>query len=85
MSIKRIVRKHRASRGQSLVELALITPLMLLLLLAAIDLGRLFYAQITIANSAREGAMVAAAESDVLLERRGLQREHERSHLRGHA
>jgi len=48
------------ARGQSLVELALVTPVLLLLLLGAIDLGRLFYAQITVTNAAREGAMVAA-------------------------
>lgn len=48
------------SRGQALVELALVTPILLVLLLGAIDLGRLFYAQITVTNAAREGAMVAA-------------------------
>jgi Flp pilus assembly protein TadG len=48
------------SRGQALVELALVTPLLLLLLLGAIDLGRLFYARITVTNAAREGAMMAA-------------------------
>lgn len=42
------------------MELALVTPILLLLLLGAIDLGRLFYARITVANAAREGAMVAA-------------------------
>jgi Flp pilus assembly protein TadG len=47
-------------RGQALVELALVTPILLLLLLGALDLGRLFYAQITVTNAAREGAMVAA-------------------------
>jgi Flp pilus assembly protein TadG len=47
------------SRGQSLVELALIAPLMLILFGAAVDFGRLFYSQITIADSAREGALWA--------------------------
>jgi Flp pilus assembly protein TadG len=42
------------------VELALVTPILLVLLLSAIDLGRMFYAQITVTNAAREGAMVAA-------------------------
>jgi Flp pilus assembly protein TadG len=51
-------RRHR-SRGQSLVELALILPVLMLLLAAALDLGRIFYAQITIANAAREGAIEA--------------------------
>jgi len=53
-------RRDDRSRGQSLVELALVTPILLLLLLGAVDLGRLFYAQITVTNAAREGAMVAA-------------------------
>lgn len=51
---------HARSRGQSLVELALILPVLLLLALAALDLGRLFYAQITLTNAAREGAMEAS-------------------------
>ena len=42
------------------MELALVTPILLVLLLGAVDLGRLFYAQITVTNAAREGAMVAA-------------------------
>jgi Flp pilus assembly protein TadG len=46
--------------GQALVELALIVPIMLLLMLATVDLGRLFYSQITITNAAREAAIEAA-------------------------
>ncbi len=54
-------RSRRArSRGQSLVELAIIAPVFLLLLLSAIDLGRLLYSQITITNAAKEGALVAS-------------------------
>lgn len=52
-------RQHR-SRGQSLVELALILPVFLLLMLTAIDLGRLMYSQITVTNAAKEGALVAS-------------------------
>lgn len=48
------------SRGQALVELALIMPLMVILLAAALDLGRLFYSGITVTNAAREGAIEAA-------------------------
>jgi Flp pilus assembly protein TadG len=46
--------------GQSLVELALILPVMLLLFAGALDLGRVFYSQITIENAAKEGALEAA-------------------------
>lgn len=52
---------HRGrSRGQSLVEFALVLPVLLVFLAAAIDLGRIFYASISLTNAAREGAMQAA-------------------------
>lgn len=54
-------RLRRARRhGQALTELALVLPVLLLLLLGALDLGRLFYGQITITNAAKEGALVAS-------------------------
>jgi Flp pilus assembly protein TadG len=48
------------SAGQALVELAIILPVFLVLTMAAVDLGRIFFAQISIANAAREGAYEAA-------------------------
>ncbi len=48
------------TRGQSLVELALVTPLLMMLLLGAVDLGRFYAARITVTNAAREGAAAAA-------------------------
>jgi Flp pilus assembly protein TadG len=57
LSLRRIAKT--GSRGQALVELALVAPVMLLLLGGAVDLGRLFYSQVTIADSAREGVMWA--------------------------
>jgi PKD repeat protein len=53
-------RADRHDRGQSLVELALVLPVLLVLLAAALDLGRVFYATISLNNAAREGAMAAA-------------------------
>ena len=50
------------SRGQALVELALLLPILLTLSLATLDLGRVFYAQITISDAAREGALEAAQD-----------------------
>ena len=50
------------TRGQALVELALITPILMLVLLGAVDLGRVFYASITITNAAREGAQAASQD-----------------------
>lgn len=43
-------------RGQALVEFALIVPILLFLLVIAIDFGRLFFSYIQINNAAREGA-----------------------------
>jgi PKD repeat protein len=51
----------RAS-GQALTEFALIVPVMLLLLLMAVDFGRLFFSYIQISNAAREGAAYAAQQ-----------------------
>jgi hypothetical protein len=44
------------TRGQSLIEFALLAPILLLLILGAMDFGRLFYTKIVITNAAREGA-----------------------------
>jgi Flp pilus assembly protein TadG len=43
-----------------MVEFALILPVMLLLVAAAVDLGRLFYAYVAIENAAKEGALYGA-------------------------
>lgn len=59
-STTRPASRRERPRGQSLVEFALILPVLLLLLLTAIDLGRVMYAQITITNAAKEGALVAS-------------------------
>jgi Flp pilus assembly protein TadG len=50
----------RSERGQSLVELALVLPLLILLLSGMVDLGRAFYGYISITNGAREGARYGA-------------------------
>ena len=50
----------RAERGQALVEFSLILPVALLLMAAILDVGRVFYAQVTLINAAREGAFQAA-------------------------
>ncbi len=52
--------RRPTSAGQALLELALVAPVLLILLGGAIDLGRLFYAKISIADAAREGALWAA-------------------------
>ncbi|HLA17268.1 MAG TPA: PKD domain-containing protein [Candidatus Limnocylindrales bacterium] len=55
---------RRSWRGQSLVEFALILPVAFVLLAGALDLGRVFYARISLHNAAREGAMQAAQTPD---------------------
>ncbi len=59
-SIGALLRRRGDSRGQSLVEFAMILPVFVLLFGATLDLGRLFYAQITLTNAAREGALQGA-------------------------
>jgi Flp pilus assembly protein TadG len=54
---------NRGEEGQSLVEFALVLPLLLLLLLGIIQFGAVFNALITINAAAREGARLMAAES----------------------
>ncbi len=49
-------------RGTSTVEMALMLPLLILLVLGATDLGRLFYDAITVANAARAGLSYAVLD-----------------------
>lgn len=51
-----------AHRGQSLVEFALVLPMLLVLLLGIADFGRVFAAGITIEAAARNAAEAAAQE-----------------------
>jgi Flp pilus assembly protein TadG len=52
--------RRRHSRGQALVEFAIVLPIMLVLAAAAIDAGRLFFAYVTIESAAKEGALYGA-------------------------
>ena len=56
--------RRERSKGQSLVEFALLLPMMLIFLAGALDLGRVFYANISLNNAAREGAFEAAESPD---------------------
>lgn len=53
-----------ASRGQGLVEFALVLPLLSLLLIMAIDFGRVFFGWVALQNAARIGADMAAQSWD---------------------
>lgn len=50
----------RDAVGQSLVEFALAVPVLLLLLLGIVDIGRAYYYTVMIAGAAREAAAYAA-------------------------
>lgn len=52
---------HKGEQGQAMVEMALVLPLLLLLLLGIIEMGRVGYAYITVSNAARSAARVASA------------------------
>ena len=55
--------KDRQNSAQGLVELALSLPLLLILVLGALDFGRAFYLKVILENSAREGAYFMVYES----------------------
>jgi len=52
----RLRRRDDARSGQGIVELALSLPLLLLLMLGTIDIGRVFYDYVQLRNAVREGA-----------------------------
>lgn len=54
-------RHHTLPAGQGLVEFALTLPLLLLIMVGVLDLGRLSFAAMTVTNAAREGARYGAA------------------------
>lgn len=57
--IRRRLPRH-GQHGQSLVEFALVMPIIFLLIVAVFDMGRAVFAYTTLANAARQGARVAA-------------------------
>jgi hypothetical protein len=56
--------RRRRTKGQGLVEFALITPVVLLLLLVTIDFGRALYGWVVLQNAARIAANFAALNPD---------------------
>ncbi|MFZ5631240.1 MAG: TadE/TadG family type IV pilus assembly protein [Bacillota bacterium] len=46
-------------RGQAMVELALVLPILLILFMGVIEFGRIFHTYLMITNASREGARVA--------------------------
>ncbi|MFH1446709.1 MAG: TadE/TadG family type IV pilus assembly protein [Chloroflexota bacterium] len=57
--------QQKHGQGQSLLEMALLMPILLVLIIGALEFGRLFYTKIVITNAAREGAYyLATHQSD---------------------
>jgi len=57
-------RSGKLISGQSLVEFAFVLPILLLLMVAIIDFGILFYSQMAVSNAAWEGARAGATIID---------------------
>ena len=60
-----------ARRGQSLVEFALVLPMLLILLLGVADFGRVFQAGITLEAATRNAAEAAAQEYTQIFRNKG--------------
>src|SRR5438105_9184732 len=58
--------RRRRQRSQSMVEFALVAPLLLLMLFGMVDFGRVIYAYITLNQAVNEGARVAIRDSPLL-------------------
>jgi len=65
---KRAQSGKTSNRGQALVEMALILPILLLLFAGLIELGFSFYDYLVVVNAAREGARFAAKMPDYTVE-----------------
>ena len=64
----RSIGRRRRERGQSLVETAIVFPILLLLLAAVVDFGRAFDAYIVLTNAAREGARWGSVNPELPLD-----------------
>lgn len=53
------LRRHSRRRGASATELALILPLLMLVVLLCVDVGRFIYTDVALANAVRTGAAYA--------------------------
>ena len=54
-------RPHPRTRGQAMVEMALVAPILVVLLLGASQVGQIAYSMVSIDTSAREGARAGTA------------------------
>ena len=66
-------RRVRSERGAALIEMAVISPLLLLLVFGAGDFGRIMYHAQTLTNAARAGAAFAVQTTGYLTDSAGIQ------------
>jgi Flp pilus assembly protein TadG len=52
--------RSTSSRGQALLELALVAPILLLLFMGTVDVARLLFASVALEEATQEGALYAA-------------------------
>ncbi|WP_018086675.1 TadE/TadG family type IV pilus assembly protein [Desulfurispora thermophila] len=73
--LKRLQQLGRSQRGQTLVEMAIILPLLILLLMATIEFGRIFFTYLSITNATREAArstVISEQKDDAAIRQRVL-------------
>ncbi|MBU0704877.1 MAG: pilus assembly protein [Chloroflexi bacterium] len=58
------MKNRKSERGQSLLEFALVLPVLLIVLAGVLDLGRLYFAYVAVTDAAGEGAAYAAIHPD---------------------
>jgi Flp pilus assembly protein TadG len=61
---KRGSRRKNRTRGQALVEFALVIPVFLLVLCGILDFGLMLYSRMTVINASREGARISVTAAD---------------------
>ncbi|MBN1919649.1 MAG: pilus assembly protein [Anaerolineae bacterium] len=52
---------QKKEKGQSIVEMALLLPVLLLMLMGLLDFGRVYYVMVALNDAAQEGAAYAAS------------------------
>ncbi|MGB3367148.1 MAG: TadE/TadG family type IV pilus assembly protein [Acidaminobacteraceae bacterium] len=65
----KVLNRIKNKKGQSIVEMALILPIIMLLFMGILDFGRIMNSQIQISSASRSGARLAAigkSDSDII-------------------
>ncbi len=62
--MKRFLQRIKGEKGQSLVEFAIVLPILLIILGGIIDFGWIFYNNLAISNCTREGARFAVVNAN---------------------